>query len=67
MIDVLIERAEVDDLPDILALQHRAFISEAELFGTSRLPPHLMICFRNIASAWYLKWFIKILLSAQSE
>lgn len=39
MIDVLIERAEVDDLPDILALQHLAFISEAELFGTRDIEP----------------------------
>lgn len=39
MIDILIERAEVDDLPEILSLQHIAFISEAELFGTRDIEP----------------------------
>ncbi len=38
---IAIEPAEADDLPAILALQRRAYQSEAELVGNPRIPPLL--------------------------
>ena len=37
--DINIERADFDDLPDILALQKLAFISEAELYNDYNIEP----------------------------
>ncbi|MBO4864229.1 MAG: GNAT family N-acetyltransferase [Eubacterium sp.] len=37
--DVRIEKAEKEDLSDILELQYTAYQSEAELFGGKKIPP----------------------------
>lgn len=39
MNEFIIQKAEQDDLPEILQLQYLAYESEAELFGTRDIPP----------------------------
>lgn len=39
MNEMMIQKAEFGDLPDILKLQYLAYQSEADLFGTRDIPP----------------------------
>ena len=37
--DIIIQKAEYEDLPEILKLQYLAYQSEADLFGSRDIPP----------------------------